>query len=88
MGREDPEPTLPEEGDAMRFSSSVHNHHRHHNPRSRPWTWTLYLSDIWIAGDTAATAAEADAAVDAVIDGLEESLRAARRQQTLPGVKL
>ena len=71
----------------MRFSSSVHDKHRHHHP-TRPYTWTLYLGSIQIAESTAATAAEADAAVDTVIDGLEESLRAARRQQTLPGVKL
>lgn len=71
----------------MRFSSSVHDRHRHHHP-GRPWTWTLYFGSFLVADGTAATAAEADAAVDAVIDGLEESLRAARRQQVFPGVKL
>ena len=73
----------------MKFTSSVHDKHRHHHHRlSRPWTWTLYFGSFLVADGTAATAAEADAAVDAVIDGLEESLRAARRQQVFPGVKL
>lgn len=72
----------------MRFSSSVHNMNAHHNPKSQPWTWTLYLGTFQVDGGTAATASEADAAVDAVIDELAESLRAARRQQIFPGVKL
>ena len=71
----------------MRFSSSVHDRHRHHHP-TRPWSWSLSLDGLHIAEGQAATVGEADAAVDTVIDGLEESLRAARRQQTLPGVKL
>lgn len=71
----------------MKFTSSVHDKHRQHHP-TRPYTWTLYLGSIQIAESTAVTAGEADAAVDAVIDGLEESLRAARRQQVFPGVKL
>lgn len=71
----------------MKFTSSVHDKHRQHHP-ARPYTWTLYLGSIQIAESTAVSVGEADAAVDAVIDGLEESLRAARRQQVFPGVKL
>ena len=71
----------------MKFTSSVHDKHRQHHP-TRPYTWTLYLGSIQIAESTAVTVGEADAAVDAVIDELAESLRMARRQQVFPGVKL
>ena len=70
----------------MKFTSSVHDNHHHHNPPSRPWSWSLSLGSVLVAEGTAPTAADADAAVDAVIDGLAESLRAARRQQLFPGV--
>lgn len=71
----------------MKFTSTVHDKHRLVNPPTRPWSWQLFLDSIQIAEGTATEAAEADAAVDAVIDDLAESLRAARRQQLFPGVK-
>lgn len=72
----------------MKFSSAVHDKHRHLNPPSRPWSWSLFLDSYQIDEGTAASAGDADTAVDAVIDDLAESLRAARRQQIFPGVKL
>lgn len=72
----------------MRFSSSVHDRHRRTNPPARPWSWSLSLDGLHIDEGTAATAGDADAAVDAKIDELAESLRMARRQQSLLGVKL
>lgn len=58
----------------MRFSSTVHDRHRHHHP-SRPWSWSLSLGSIQIAEGQAATVGDADAAVDAVIDELPATCR-------------